>query len=65
MSAVIGLGRDLLVGVHVDADAQNALRAARRQADRLTLDDGGDADARKRSLAGQRQCQGGRQQRQG
>jgi hypothetical protein len=59
MSAIVGLGRDLLVGVHVDADTQNALRAAGRQAHGLAFHDGRNTDARKRCLAGQRQRQGG------
>ena len=46
MGAVVGVGRDQLIGLHVDADAQDALVLVRRLAERIAVGPGGDADAR-------------------
>ncbi len=47
MGAVVGSGGDLLVGLHVDADAQDALRFLGRLAERITVRRRGDADTGK------------------
>ncbi len=48
MRAVVGVGGDELVGLHVDADAQHALGFGRRLAERITIGGRGDADLGRR-----------------